>query len=237
MLVWLGTCERDQNLLQGLFDKVTKKIKFSDSDGKEPGDFLLHTPQELDAFEDFCNRPYWNRIWTVQERALAAKITIACGSMRIDWSIMSKLARHNGDMFVKNHCRLNRIFRASSVIDASYLLDSHGGRLEDLIFQHQKRQATDPRDRVFALLALADPPSPIVADYSMPAIQLYRDVLRLKYPGGTSDGARDPAVVVGTLPAILELDRESEEYEAVIREFFPDGWSSSWDKVIAQHFQ
>lgn len=236
MLIWLGTWERDPNLLLGLLDKVKQTVDYWDRNGEVPVDGLKYTEEERRAFEDFCNRLYWRRTWTIQERVLASSVSIACGPMRIDWRHMDRLGRYHALDIISSSGTgyiVQQIFKTSPAIEAQWdrrALDSRGTeqmRLEHLIFQHRKRQATDPRDKIFALLALATPPAPILADYSKTPIELYREVLELKYPQGAQTIGIDPEIVAGILPIILELDRSEDEYKAVIREYFPQGWSST----------
>ncbi|OAL45881.1 HET-domain-containing protein, partial [Pyrenochaeta sp. DS3sAY3a] len=71
VIIWLGTWVWDSELIPRLLDKVAKVLKISNNNGE--GKYTMYTTAELDAIRDLCYRPYWQRIWTVQERVLASK--------------------------------------------------------------------------------------------------------------------------------------------------------------------
>lgn len=211
-------------------------LKSSDS-GDDRYEFPPYTEEELEAVEDFCNRPYWNRIWTVQERALAAELTVACGSTQVPWKHMQRLDWHSRRTFYNTQNRFNEMFRAAPALQAIWARSCDYTELIDLIFQHQRLEATDPRDKIYALLALVKPSAPIIVDYSKSTIDLYREVLRFTYPGGAETKGINPDVVAGILPAMLGLNPDDDNVQVIIKGYFPQGWSQTWDKVIAQHFR
>lgn len=79
VIIWLGTWVWNSDLVPRLLDKVTKVLEVSNNNGE--GKYTMYTTAELDAIRDLCYRPYWQRIWTVQERVLASKLSIACESI------------------------------------------------------------------------------------------------------------------------------------------------------------
>ncbi len=55
---------------------------------QESSSDVTNTPnvQEVDDFQEFCRRPYWSRIWIVQEILLAREIIIQSGDDWTNWS-------------------------------------------------------------------------------------------------------------------------------------------------------
>jgi hypothetical protein len=258
-MIWLGIWDWDPQLIPRLLDKVAKVLRLSDNNGE--GKYSMYTVAELDAIRDLCYRPYWQRVWTVQERVLAPKLSIACGSMHIEWaSFSSNLARHMGDIFTQDTEDLKALNIALQDSPAMQSINKHtswenkrnneGVTIENLLFQYRLLQATDPRDRIYALLALVTPPAkwwldanpnykeptPILADYSKTATELYKYILTLKYPHGAETKSIDAEIVAGILPATLGLSRDDTEVKETINRYFPDGWDPSWNRRIAACF-
>jgi hypothetical protein len=258
-MIWLGTWNWDPLLIPRLLDKVAKVLRLSDNNGE--GKYTMYKDAELDAIRDLCHRPYWERVWTVQERVLAPKLSIACGSMHIKWaSFSSNLARHMGDIFTQDEVDLKALNTALRDSPAMQIINkqtsweqqrnNQGVKIENLLFQYRLLQATDPRDRVYALLALVTPPAkwwldanpdykeptPILADYSKTAIELYEHILTLKYPQGAKTKGIDAEIVAGILPATLALSPNDTKVKEIINQYFPDGWDPSWDQRIAACF-
>jgi hypothetical protein len=134
----------------------------------------MYAVAELDAICDLCYRPYWQRIWTVQQRVLAPKLSIACGSMHIEWaSFPSNLARHMGDIFTQDTEDLKALNIALRDSPAMQIISKHtswedqrnnqGVTIEELLFQYRLLEATDARDRIYELLALVTPQGKMVA--------------------------------------------------------------------------
>jgi len=181
--------------------------------------------------------------------------------MHIEWaSFSSNLARHMGDIFTQDTEDLKALNIALQDSPAMQSINKHtswenkrnneGVTIENLLFQYRLLQATDPRDRIYALLALVTPPAkwwldanpnykeptPILADYSKTATELYKYILTLKYPQGAETKGIDAEIVAGILPATLGLSRGDTEVEETINRYFPDGWDPSWNGRIAACF-
>lgn len=132
-------------------------------------------PKKIDshgqrALQDLLIRPYWKRVWIIQELAYARSITLVCGSQSLDWSrFQVAITRDNCDQFPnsddENHWFCN--FLQESGI--AFLQNNRGrARLPDRAFGFEARSATllrtlesawdfqssDPRDKIYALLGL-----------------------------------------------------------------------------------
>ena len=107
-------------------------------------------------FSNLLARPYWRRVWIVQELAVASKISVYCGRFRIPWQAIDapcsccRTSVNNGprppdgnilQFAMLRQLRINHLARKPiSLLDALHLTVSS--------------LATDPRDKVFALLGL-----------------------------------------------------------------------------------
>ncbi|RYP13483.1 hypothetical protein DL765_006858 [Monosporascus sp. GIB2] len=137
-----------------------------------------------EGFRLFCQRPYWTRLWIMQEFAVANRLRIACGECSIDAetleaaldaqeflderiealqteitalhqkvaSIFNPVERSFVDNVVTRRLRYRRLFQGEGETDSFFRVLVTSLVLE---VDYNFPAATDPRDRVFALLHLA----------------------------------------------------------------------------------
>ena len=199
VIAWLGT-EHDESaramrLLQTLSNKTTSTELAMQSNsateslqeqadhnsqprpymGRSHGRLHLNT-DELSALRSLCRREYWTRTWIIQEMVLARDVELRCGDHcaplgalrdvlnpeRADpalWYLMK------GTMC----CQLLEHRKNPIAIP-----------LGDLILRYCHSKCRDVRDKIYALLSLADD-RPLLAilepDYGKPVETLYRDVM------------------------------------------------------------
>lgn len=145
-----------------------------------PQETCSHTADRdiADALLYLEERPYWNRIWIIQEMVVATRLTIMCGDNSVPWNIFTsfwplifmqhfpKAAGMNRSLAPPYHSSAILYVRAwrRSDISLSYAIELTGlGR------------ASDARDKVYALLGLVDKGAgrDIVVDYTVPACAVY----------------------------------------------------------------
>jgi hypothetical protein len=127
--------------------------------------------------------PWWDRIWVVQEAALAVNIDVVQGQHVVSWLELLQAAV-NFDKHSKSCCSiyLAGITRdrvkvvedfAKRVFDVGISQNGKGGALPlpYLLRTFRNRQASDPRDKVYGLLSLAR--SSIVPDYSISEVDVF----------------------------------------------------------------
>jgi hypothetical protein len=139
----------------------------------------INSPQQLEYFDsnpgdgllDLSSRPYWRRVWILQEFAVARDVHIMCGSGTMQWEQFyyvyqllgldkkaSMSLRLTFSPFLEN--AMQRIFNTrqrfhkKDRISAQYKLT-----LEFLLMQTSiigtSMASTDPRDKIYALLGLS----------------------------------------------------------------------------------
>jgi hypothetical protein len=137
-----------------------------------------HDALVLQSISDLFSRPWFQRLWVIQEVALAKEITVMCGSRQLAWNDLVQLcselcnlsfmqlteSSHALSQFVGNEgvssiISINSIHRqvAHGVVPFTELLDA--GR---------RKSVTEPVDRVYGLLGLAsqDVRDAVPLDYS-----------------------------------------------------------------------
>ncbi|OMP83819.1 Heterokaryon incompatibility protein 6, OR allele [Diplodia seriata] len=152
---------------------------------------LHHNDELFEEMRMLLNLPWWRRIWTVQEVVVPSRVGVVYGMMRITWHTLS-LAVNNYCYLLDVCCgnvpglpRRNKIVLAGFTnevlaIDGSrsqYQLKSTSRTLLSLLETFGRRKSSDPRDKLYALLGLANDgvAGHIFADYSKHEAQVFSD--------------------------------------------------------------
>lgn len=174
---------------------------------------------EWDALASIYLRQWFQRVWVIQEVALAQNVVCFCGPHQIPWHFLrvttvldglERFRRAGSFRYTPTdgspwHVERNFVFmldcRERRMADemtpdaraAKGIRPVPGGRfqrsLAKLVMESWTLSSTDPRDKVFALLALSrgDPDSEsMLADYALPVEQVYAQITRkmlLQPPG------------------------------------------------------
>ncbi|TDZ67640.1 Heterokaryon incompatibility protein 6, OR allele [Colletotrichum trifolii] len=179
VIAWIGEPESQEGL-PALFDYL-KDLKHTPRNNR--GDFLRNSKRRF-AFEDarwLVSRPYWSRIWIVQEFTLARELYILCGPHAISWPSLQQFSPfwnvENDQPRELSKLRRSRLVDSKRPSFTDREPDS-GARptLTRLLAFCKDYQCTDPRDRVYGLTEL-DEEDGLRADYSIDAFQLYHRVL------------------------------------------------------------
>ena len=160
----------------------------------------------------FLNRPWFSRVWVVQEISLARDAVVVCGRKILPWSMLSSVisfltATTWHDQISTNHMRANSIVAPKagpyrtllgtnvSIGMAAVYLESilagiarigHKAWFYYLLQAHRHCLASDPRDKIYALLGIAwkerppfsTHPGAIVPDYEISVREVYTKVAK-----------------------------------------------------------
>lgn len=141
------------------------------------------------------NRPYWSRIWVVQELASASTVTFICGNKTTTDHAVNHALRLLRNFGQYQHLRWNHdcpITNNNHAVNTnaihthkpiSLLKFRNGARPSSLIYlmRHFRYfQATDPRDKIFALLGIATDNETLGLhpDYRKTSDEVYIDLAR-----------------------------------------------------------
>ena len=128
----------------------------------------------------FFERPWFSRVWIVQEVALASKVLVYCGGWKLSWDDLFEALRiciHERPGFLEDqHPKPGRRARAASyalgILRQTYSNPyiHHRYDLLQLLELCSYAESTEPRDKLFALLSLAsDAGDPMLdPDYESP---------------------------------------------------------------------
>jgi hypothetical protein len=129
---------------------------------------------------DLFNRPYFQRVWVVQEVALSQSATVLCGSSSASWEGLIQAGSYicttgidrflgRVGLYVVGNIEMARQDHLRSITRSPL----------NLLLRQQDCVATDARDKVFALYGMSEDAFHELGldpDYGIETAQLYRDV-------------------------------------------------------------
>ncbi|KAI0809431.1 heterokaryon incompatibility protein-domain-containing protein [Xylaria sp. FL0064] len=181
--VWLGReAENSDTAMRFVAAQASKRLR-----SRGPGYYPLWTRQQGDVLHNLCERPYWRRMWIIQELLHAEDITVWCGSLHFPWGDMEKLylkleTVEEANWFAHHefHMRVMQSSAAVMIWQRAHWRhpDTPVPRLPTLIRIFRDWQCTDLRDKVFALSGMATEESTVVPDYALTIREVYLAVMQ-----------------------------------------------------------
>lgn len=158
----------------------------------------------LEAYEKLCQRPWFTRLWVVQEIVLSRRAIVLCGQ---DEELFNRLIP-GFSKYNDFHHPLNRISGTDRLkrLDEMRLLGGSEGLactsdFGSLLGYTRLCEATDPKDKVYGVLGLFNQQlMPI--DYNFSVAEVYRDVTRAIFD---TTGSLQILHLVGTARCVPEL--------------------------------
>ncbi|KAI1170519.1 heterokaryon incompatibility protein-domain-containing protein [Nemania sp. FL0916] len=139
------------------------------------------------AIHDLCERPYWKRMWIIQEILHSNSITVWCGSQSIAWEALEKLYLKLKTLEEANWLSHHKLHTQVAQSPAAMMLWQrahwrHEGtpvpQLQTLIDIFRDFKCSDIKDKVFALVGMATIDSAIVPNYALTTKEIYFGVMR-----------------------------------------------------------
>lgn len=146
----------------------------------------------VDALIDLCFRPYWSRLWVIQEFTLAPTVTIQCGSASLALKTLSDVLLHESfsllpwpDLENSNTLRYSNAMKLLSFrrgLSGSVLpwyLGNGYHSLADVMRAAPRCYCDDLRDKIFGLLSLSPACCKLAIrpNYSQSLVEVSEDVL------------------------------------------------------------
>lgn len=196
VIIWLGPSSDNIDLLMGLMNRVHSNAMVATQSWAESPErwqvgwpILQHRLRGIhhteidtrvgDAFQELFQKPWFLRVWVIQEVASARAASIMCGSNTISTRTFTQIPPLLG-METSAHTQ--------AVLDVmpGYLRKStwwsHKQDLATLLQKFQHSKAGDPRDKIYALLGISsDACSNEIfrPNYERSSNQVARDTMRL----------------------------------------------------------
>jgi Heterokaryon incompatibility protein (HET) len=200
IIIWLGPAEDDSDLAM---DRIKCLTEFERRRGRcfpflgHPFDPKVLGPENrpfsLDswiAVRKLLHRPWWRRAWIIQESSPPERqgyqTAVWCGHQRIKWvnffsanfSLFSVMCQ---PAFVEEEDICNKSIGPLTLLKSKRERPRNYPPLEfiDLLRAVRGFAATDPRDKIYSILAIAVDGDALELhpDYSLPLLELYRHVV------------------------------------------------------------
>ena len=113
---------------------------------------ILGSPAWI-ALSRVFSRPYFRRSWIVQEVALARHAVVHCGPHVIDWDLLAAASSYQMGQLASD--AENAHDAVAAIMEFHRNDHGRGNNIVDALFMSYRFNCTDPRDKVFALLGLA----------------------------------------------------------------------------------
>jgi hypothetical protein len=156
---------------------------------------------EIGELAQLLDRPWWRRVWIVQEVVLAKTIVIMLGADQVTWEAVkdrmrngvfsilgldiSQRMRHTREgTVVDRYAFPNKEYQLLDQLQTMWRTRSNSSQwnetLYSLLYQFRRFECTKPRDRIYAFLGLAKDIKDleIVPDYASPTSKIFIDVAR-----------------------------------------------------------
>lgn len=127
------------------------------------------------------HRPWFERLWIIQELAVSRRAVVQWGSLQTSWLTLEKAAQfilRPGEAVLSPHIR--KIFpllgahRITQVaLHSMYNFDPQNALT--ILHNTQNTKCADPRDRLYAIRGIIQDNHDIEIDYSIPVQQVYRN--------------------------------------------------------------
>lgn len=204
VIAWLGTTNR---LEYGTHANPTLRVPSQPSDRPDAVDHRGRPMARLDLrrSRDILSRPYWSRVWIIQELCVARDIIIMSDSLCISWSTFQSNLKGPGQAAVGAQSSIFsntvgtlsvsdfRLLIPYNLVDLRDKIRNGGGKrsLGSLLTFASQSEATNPRDKVYSLLGLANEVfgETIPLDYSLSPCAVYCAAIRVIYESLRSSGS------------------------------------------------
>jgi len=189
VIVWLGLPTKDS------YDAMSDILKFHQdalnisSNPWEASDRLKSLEPTIKeiftrSVADICERPYWSRLWIIQEVIVAVKIKVQCGTVSMDWEELANglrnMAPFAADKTIDSGPGLDRILQLEWMRETYHQM---GCGLVKLLETFPGSNCSDTRDKLYGLLGIANDcgDGTFLADYRKSSSDIFYDVINFYY--------------------------------------------------------
>lgn len=221
VVVWLGRTADESNLaIDYIAQKDPRRLCAKGTRFSQ-----IWSSQQGRAVLALCERPYWTRVWIIQEVMMARNITVFCGDKNFEWRDIERT--FNNLELIAKRGRIEHHQYVANVLASPcgttieqkkswecLPLETQAFSLKYLLEKCHNHRSTDVRDKIYALLGLTDlidPSKPhIYVDYSRSVEDIYRDVLQCMHDSSQLGTMEETLGFISILQHSLRLDSSSE---------------------------
>jgi hypothetical protein len=202
VMAWLGLEFDGIDEAISLADELDRQSRIWEQPTAYFGPFNRHPDMLAGAARPFhmlLSRPYWKRLWIIQELALGqGDISLVCGDKRLSFEMVARAAQFIAGAFLNLRKGLGKnlsddeieelsdfLWRVSQMYSIRRITIENGDGvsmeyLDAVVRLGQHADAGDPRDKVYGLLGLLGSgfEATIIPDYSLSSQQVYACFVR-----------------------------------------------------------
>lgn len=138
---------------------------------RDGGKDSIVSQEMVKGLQDILQRPWWSRIWTVQEAVLAQQVKLVCGASAVSWQTdvdTLRIIRYKiksgaiSNKWRSTDLRFINLGPLLEVVEAQLRERAADGLchlekdLLDVAYEFRHRLSSDPRDRIYAIMGLAE---------------------------------------------------------------------------------
>jgi hypothetical protein len=186
--IWLGEEDENTHMVVSAIPDILQSFddpKEIDENGDEIPrviknlGILFIRSRRWNALKEIFERPYFRRVWIVQEVALGADCHVYCGSFAMPWSDLAKAAiclNIESGRQIEAHRVLGMIRGLKRKIAAG-----ENRTLLELLYQSYNLQCSNPRDKIYGTLGLVSDywDEDLIPNYTSSCQATYSAVTRL----------------------------------------------------------
>jgi Heterokaryon incompatibility protein (HET) len=188
--IWLGQSNGDAEEAFGCIHdilEIDESVPYGSRDTVEGSEaieaFLDNIPDtRWNAFRRVTTRPWFTRIWVIQEVGLAPEATVMCGELEINWNLLVKASTFLRFWLLGE--RLDFLDGVGYIDDISRIYEGcpYETTFIYILDKAREQNSSDPRDKVFALLGHPSAKRKsgngtiVQADYSKAAAKVYQEL-------------------------------------------------------------
>lgn len=181
VIVWLGE-KADRS--DELFQYARKMRRGEEASQTAQLNRILPAQQRKKAVQKLLRRPWFYRVWTIQEVALSQFVTVACGSSRLSWDNLVRLIKDvhlpEATGFDKTTALLGNTRQRIAILTqmaASQKASLAHADITQLLILAKGSRATNARDMIYAFYGLTHVTT--YPDYSNSVEKLYIDIAEM----------------------------------------------------------
>jgi hypothetical protein len=137
--------------------------------------------EELEAVKKLCQRPYWERLWIIQEVVASKEAELYCGRDRTSWEEFSVFQKciEDGDLELNGDDSLEKSLAFKLDRYRVYQQTDYSNVIE-LLEPFSSSLCSELRDKVYGLVGLAKDAMDFPIDYSRSLYDIFVDVIQLQ---------------------------------------------------------
>ncbi|KAI9739864.1 MAG: hypothetical protein M1818_004920 [Claussenomyces sp. TS43310] len=198
--VWVDAISTNQS------NDEEKNLYLGEDDGKQDSGAAIRAIQNISEVSDaslesvlglshnhhlvsFFERPWWNRVWTLEEIYFADRATVLCGKHDVEWNVIVKATSlwrsvdntsgpdGHDDVLVAS--AINRRGLAAKAMITSQQQFSARFPWLSMLASTVVFASTDPRDKLYALAGMSQAMPGFEISYTTPMPEVFRDFAKI----------------------------------------------------------